>query len=178
MGSYYWIKVHFDILQDREIVSLPDRLWRRLIELSLMDATGLNRLDKICQILEINQDALEADIKALGEAGLVISLESGWKYRTRPESYYIKWEFTKRIHGYLIKTGHGNPLWPELRERVLERDSNICRYCGAPATHVDHVVPKCQGGDDDPDNLVAACALCNLSKGGRTPEQAGMVLNA
>lgn len=62
------------------------------------------------------------------------------------------------------------------RVAIFERDDYRCRYCGKTAEHIDHVVPRCQGGTGEPGNLVAACAHCNLSKGGRTPEQAGMVL--
>ena len=66
--------------------------------------------------------------------------------------------------------------WEDLRRIVFKRDRGRCAYCGAPAEHLDHVVPICQGGTNNLDNLVAACANCNLSKGGRTPEQAGMEL--
>jgi len=64
-------------------------------------------------------------------------------------------------------------------DQVFERDGERCRYCGA-AEHltVDHVVPRCQGGSDDPDNLVVACRSCNSRKGGRTPQEAGMELLA
>ncbi len=43
-----------------------------------------------------------------------------------------------------------------------------CHYCRARATHV---VPRCQDGADDFDNLVPACRRSNLQKGERTPEQ-------
>jgi len=66
------------------------------------------------------------------------------------------------------------PGWGDIREAVLERDSYQCQYCGAEANHVDHIIPRCQGGSDDLDNLVAACEHCNCSKGGRTPEEAEM----
>jgi 5-methylcytosine-specific restriction endonuclease McrA len=36
---------------------------------------------------------------------------------------------------------------------------------------IDHIVPRCQGGSDDLDNLATCCSTCNSSKGGRTPEQ-------
>jgi hypothetical protein len=39
-----------------------------------------------------------------------------------------------------------------------------CTYCEAPATSVDHVVPRALGGSDDPANLVPACTWCNSSK--------------
>jgi len=54
--------------------------------------------------------------------------------------------------------------WRKLRAEVLKRDKRRCFYCGSKATHVDHIVPVKQGGSYDVDNLVAACANCNLSK--------------
>jgi len=54
------------------------------------------------------------------------------------------------------------------RFRVLNRDNFTCRYCGqsAPSVvlHVDHITPVCFGGDNDEDNLVAACQDCNAGK--------------
>ena len=54
-----------------------------------------------------------------------------------------------------------------IRDRILRRDHWTCRWCGAPAGHVDHVVPLKLGGTDDDTNLVAACEKCNLSRGAR-----------
>ena len=77
-----------------------------------------------------------------------------------------------RIHLFWMPHPRNHPFID-----ILERDYFTCRYCGDPnATHVDHIIPKCQGGTDDPDNLVSACEHCNCSKGGRTPEEAGMRL--
>lgn len=54
------------------------------------------------------------------------------------------------------------------RFRILNRDGFTCRYCGQAAPyvvlHVDHITPVCNGGDDDDDNLVAACEDCNAGK--------------
>jgi 5-methylcytosine-specific restriction endonuclease McrA len=63
-------------------------------------------------------------------------------------------------------------------EAVRARDGSTCRYCGLAnrKTHIDHVIPRCAGGGDEAENLVVACVSCNCRKGGRTPEQAGMVL--
>jgi len=59
------------------------------------------------------------------------------------------------------------------RLAVLERDCWACAYCGVRLTannaHVDHKIPLSRGGDSDPDNLVASCKSCNLSKGAKTP---------
>lgn len=61
---------------------------------------------------------------------------------------------------------------------ILRRDDHVCQYqgCTRRATTVDHVVPRCQGGRSTWGNLVACCKPCNTRKGGRTPEEAGMVL--
>lgn len=61
-----------------------------------------------------------------------------------------------------------------LRYEVLRRDNHACRYCGGSAPDVkltvDHVVPVALGGDDEPSNLVAACADCNAGKTSSTPD--------
>ena len=62
-------------------------------------------------------------------------------------------------------------LSKKVRFGVFKRDSFACRYCGATAPnvqlHVDHVIPVADGGTDDFDNLVTACAACNFGKGAR-----------
>jgi 5-methylcytosine-specific restriction endonuclease McrA len=60
----------------------------------------------------------------------------------------------------------------------LRRDHYQCQYegCSRKATTVDHVIPLCQGGATSWQNLVGCCLACNQAKGGRTPDQAGMVL--
>jgi len=61
--------------------------------------------------------------------------------------------------------------WKRLRKTILERDSYECqikgRVCQGVATSVDHIVPAALGGDDNPDNLRAACKPCNSSLGHR-----------
>ena len=41
---------------------------------------------------------------------------------------------------------------------------------------LDHILPRAQGGESTPANLVTACVKCNQRKGNRTPEQARMPL--
>ena len=58
--------------------------------------------------------------------------------------------------------------WRTLRAKVLERDGHRCQLrldgCTMRATTVDHDFPVSAGGSDHMDNLVAACAPCNLKK--------------
>jgi hypothetical protein len=45
----------------------------------------------------------------------------------------------------------------------MQRDEGTCRYCGAPADCVDHVVPWAHRRDNSMGNLVAACMPCNVT---------------
>ncbi len=64
------------------------------------------------------------------------------------------------------------------RRNILRRDRYTCQYCGRQGGEltVDHILPKSRGGRSTWENLVTACRTCNLKKGGRTPEEAGMRL--
>jgi 5-methylcytosine-specific restriction endonuclease McrA len=66
------------------------------------------------------------------------------------------------------------------RANIYARDAYSCQYCGAkkPIGELtyDHVRPRHQGGRTEWTNIVTACQECNLYKGCRTPEQAGMRL--
>jgi 5-methylcytosine-specific restriction endonuclease McrA len=66
------------------------------------------------------------------------------------------------------------------RLNIYARDGDTCQYCARklPRTelNLDHVNPRSQGGKTSWENVVCSCIPCNLRKGGRTPEQAGMRL--
>ncbi len=66
------------------------------------------------------------------------------------------------------------------RHGVMLRDNYTCQYCGAapgrPHLSLDHVLPRSRGGLTAWENVVTACKACNVRKGDRTPEEAGMVL--
>lgn len=51
------------------------------------------------------------------------------------------------------------------RRLILARDGNTCRYCGDPASDIDHVWPFRLKGTHDPTNLVACCSTCNSIAG-------------
>ncbi len=62
------------------------------------------------------------------------------------------------------------------RRAVFARDGWVCQYCGAPAETVDHIVPRCRGGDHTWENVVAACRRCNGKKRDKLPSEAGLDL--
>jgi 5-methylcytosine-specific restriction endonuclease McrA len=65
------------------------------------------------------------------------------------------------------------------RFNVFLRDRFACQYCGSalPAHDLtfDHIVPRSRGGRTTWNNVVTACAPCNLKKGGRMPSECGMM---
>lgn len=62
---------------------------------------------------------------------------------------------------------------PGLAEEVAERAGYRCEYCRtaqvitAQTFHVDHIIPRFQGGPSSSENLCYACPRCNLHKGDR-----------
>lgn len=59
-------------------------------------------------------------------------------------------------------------LSKRVRFEIFKRDRFACVYCGrtppAVLLHIDHVHPLAAGGTDEAENLVTACADCNLGK--------------
>ena len=68
------------------------------------------------------------------------------------------------------------------RRNIFARDGGHCQYCGKkfPTSELslDHVIPRSQGGRSTWENIVCCCLDCNVSKGGRTPQQAHIKLIA
>lgn len=56
------------------------------------------------------------------------------------------------------------------RDSIKEAWCNRCAYCGKPpidnaSLTIDHVRPKCKGGEDRTSNVIPACSSCNSEKG-------------
>lgn len=66
------------------------------------------------------------------------------------------------------------------RYNIYARDKCTCQYCGRKLPrhelNLDHVVPSSRGGTSTWENVVCSCQECNRHKGGKTPQEAGMVL--
>ncbi|HMJ12153.1 MAG TPA: HNH endonuclease [Polyangiaceae bacterium] len=66
------------------------------------------------------------------------------------------------------------------RRNLMLRDEHQCQYCARTPSvrdlNLDHVLPRSRGGLDSWENLVVSCRTCNLKKGRRTPDEAGMRL--
>jgi 5-methylcytosine-specific restriction endonuclease McrA len=66
------------------------------------------------------------------------------------------------------------------RRAIYKRDAFTCQYCGGmPGTEeltIDHVIPRCLGGQTTWLNCIVACVKCNSRKDNKTLKQAGMKL--
>lgn len=50
------------------------------------------------------------------------------------------------------------------RQSIYEAWDHNCGYCGAPATSLDHIIPKFKSGSSNRNNLLPCCRSCNDHK--------------
>jgi 5-methylcytosine-specific restriction endonuclease McrA len=63
------------------------------------------------------------------------------------------------------------------RNLIYKRDGYSCAYCGETENlTLDHILPSSRGGEDTWENLATCCGSCNVKKGNKTPQEAGMPL--
>lgn len=94
------------------------------------------------------------------------------KQRQYARQYYLenkeKWVRARRAKGKENDTGR------KYREMVnnllIQRDGNVCELCGdildpnQEVLHIDHILPRCDGGTHDAENIRLVHAVCNLTR--------------
>ncbi|HBU69436.1 MAG TPA: HNH endonuclease [Elusimicrobia bacterium] len=64
------------------------------------------------------------------------------------------------------------------RRNIYEHYNYRCCYCGnkfsSSELNLEHVIPKSRGGKTNWSNIVTSCIPCNLRKGNKMPDEAGM----
>jgi hypothetical protein len=58
-----------------------------------------------------------------------------------------------------------------LRRLIIQRDKNICFYCGKFGDTVDHVIPISKGGEESLENMACCCKKCNQTKGDKSLDE-------
>lgn len=118
----------------------------------------------------------DAESDRLQEAEYRRGYRDGWIAAV--EAMFNRWFLGKRrVYDMLWDHWEWPLLWwvqHQLGSRLIfppSVDGPYCTYCGVPAEHLDHVIPRSRGGTSNDDNLVPACARCNLAKGAKTPEE-------
>jgi hypothetical protein len=83
MSGYYWVKLYTEIINDPKMATLPDRLWRRIVELFAIagDFRQDGRIPETRQlawILRMNPDDLELDLQQIASIGIIDKTIDGW----------------------------------------------------------------------------------------------------
>ncbi len=83
MASKYWIKLYHEMLHDPKMGRLPDRLYRRCIELFLMageenDEGHLPATEDIAWVLRTNASELLSEMRALAAVGILTEQDGHW----------------------------------------------------------------------------------------------------
>jgi DnaD/phage-associated family protein len=128
MASTYWIKLYHEILDDPKMATLPDRLWRRVIELFLL-AGKLNHngnlpdARQIAWMLRVSTDDIMADMEQLENTGIIEPIPNGWvivKFAARqaaiPSSERMAAMRDKRKHDQYYEPGGISDVTDELRK--------------------------------------------------------------
>lgn len=136
----YWIKLYHEILDDPKMATLPDRLWRRTVEIFLLagrlsKGTGiLPETKQIAWSLRIPTDELQADLNQLVNTGIIEPIPNGWlvvKFKERQE----KMTATERSKKY-------REMQQKEQYYCNETETNLQRECNANATQMQQNVAQ------------------------------------
>ena len=83
MAGNYWIKLYIEILDDSKMATLPDRLWRRVIELFMLAGRyykngQLPDTNELAWALRMPMGELDLDLKQISQVGIIKKNEHGW----------------------------------------------------------------------------------------------------
>jgi len=121
--------------------------------------------------------ALRLIMKGRAEVITVSDSPSFW------DTYYSSVSNTIRVPATIRLNFRVNvrPSVTRFKKRIMfNRDDWSCQYCNKKLTYnsitVDHVIPKCKGGQTTWKNCVVCCKQCNRNKGPNLPHEANMKL--
>lgn len=74
---------------------------------------------------------------------------------------------------YNLHTCSPNEAKKMWRNSIKDKWNHQCAYCGTKTEElsIDHIVPRCQGGNDHITNVLCCCVKCNRSKAHEQWEQ-------
>jgi hypothetical protein len=129
----YWIKLYIDIIHDSKMGILPDRLWRRVIELFLLAghyrrSGELPGTQELAWELRVSTDDLEMDLRQVEMTGIITRTATGWmvnKFAQRQAAVPT----AERMRNYREKQHHeqynGEPVTTELRSVTQITDNRL-----------------------------------------------------
>ncbi len=134
-----------------------------------------------CPSLVLNADFRPLSYYPLSLWSWQEAIKAVWLERVNIVSEYEREihspSFTMRLPSVVSLKDYVQPAkYPAFtRFNVFLRDRFQCQYCGSKDDLTfDHVIPRSKGGRTTWENVVAACAPCNLRKGNRLPREIRM----
>lgn len=174
MGEVKWIKLAADIFDNRkirQIESLPDGdaivvIWLKLLCLAgNINDSGLVYFTKEIPYTEemmatqFNRPlpTIKLALQVFEQFGMIKTEDdllkiANWdKYQNAEGLERIREQNRKRVAKHR-----------EEQRKLME--SQVCQYCGKPATGYDHILATSRGGTDEDENKIPCCKDCNQIK--------------
>lgn len=150
------------------------------------------RIDSYLRVLRCEINDIRAINYSMSPETLALDFsrlrrEYAWIMGDSHASLRQVWIYMRYIQELAELTGQTDPgpkerhLKKNLRREIIKRDGQTCYYCGRTGTkrkdadgkpwHIDHMLPRSRGGQDEYDNLVLSCAVCNMEKGTLTAQE-------
>lgn len=165
-----WFRMYAEFAYDPKVQMLSETTQRRyLMLLCLQCNEELPKMDnrRLAFVLRISEKEMADTIQELKETGLLNNkgLPMAWEKRQMPSdasAIRVKRHREKRKARGLPEQ---NYISKALRKEIYERDNNRCVYCGSSDDlTIDHDISELRGGDNNINNLLTACRVCNASK--------------
>lgn len=195
----YWIKLYIELVDDSKVATMPDRLWRRMIELFLLAGRyhqdgGLPDTKQLAWTLRLPPDDLEMDLRQLEMTGIIRRQGTGWfvvKFATR-QARLTDAEKQKHYRERLHHKQYGvTPALPEVTQinRLTDNRLTDNRLTEAEEEHLPlPTLPVYDDGDaleaqdvftqvtgmmtfpaKERDNAIEALRIILRNKGGKEP---------
>jgi diadenosine tetraphosphate (Ap4A) HIT family hydrolase len=168
-------------------------IYQPLLIRTLIDAGGAATVRQIAQAF-LSQDEIQllhyedtikkmpvpvlSRHKVLKRDGQLVSLTV--KKLTLEQRAHLRMLCEQRMQRYIQSRGLGiwdyrllerDPVPDDLRYQVLAAGKGRCELCGATKDdrplHVDHIIPRSRGGENEMENLQVLCSKCNTTKGNK-----------
>jgi hypothetical protein len=186
--SNYWIKLYHEILDDPKMGVLPDRLWRRCIELFLLAGRSgvdgkLPNTQQLAWTLRMSGDDLQGDLDQLLNTGIIEPIPNGWvivnfakRQAAVPDAerkaQQREREKTRQYYGNVTDTSRSVTQINRLTELETEADENGDdgpAFKANPLSVAFEQSAKILAPGGNPASWIGACET--MQKQGITPEE-------
>ncbi|MGE7136011.1 HNH endonuclease [Luteibacter sp. NPDC031894] len=173
-----WFRLYAEFSTDPKVQMMSEAMQRRLVMLFCLRTAGIIPTTDDAEVafaLRVSEEDLAKTKELFVSKGFIDEI---WDLMNWDKRQFSSDSSNERVKKYREKRkamGLTSNGYTKHIETVMVRDGGCCVYCGSDKNLcIDHAYPVARGGNDDIENLVAACKSCNSGKAGRTPYEAGM----